>query len=228
MNDDSLANAYLSASGLDCELVRLKELGTESFANSLKIFQASLSQVSDLASNIVITPALQEALDSLVSSIGAATSDSIISSCKSMIEELAKFSSGISEDYVTLDKPEITELELPDSIALPIGNKRIRMSTSIFIAIISSILLPILFHLSDTIVNLYQSSAEVRNEQKRLEIEQEKNDLIRERNQIYKQCLDAFESLDVSHSSQSETIESWKESLPVIDSYPEESELNHH
>lgn len=221
MNTDSLANSYLNTSGFNQEIAKLGSLGTKSFASSLKTFQASLVQMSSLSSNFVITSELQEALGSLVSTANSLISESVISASKSFIEELASSSPDLSDDYVTFNKPEIIELTLPDSIAIPLGNKRIRMSTSIFIAIISTILLPILFHLSDSIVNLHQSVIEAENEQKRLELEQERNDLLYEGNQLYKQWLDAFQSLDSSHSSQSESIELLKESLPPIDSHLE-------
>lgn len=182
-----------------------------------------------MASDITFTPELQKALDSLISSIGSTSSQSLASVISSALLDFAKSSDACfsaSEDFVTLNKPEIKELTVPETIAVPIGNKRIRMSTNMLIAIIGSILLPLFFHLTDTIISLHQSAAETKLEQQRLEIEQERNNLIRERNELYKQCYNLFQSLDSSQSSQSESIESWKESLPPIDLCPEEFDSN--
>lgn len=192
----------------------LESLGSKAFAESQKAFEISIESIKNLASTPTILSEMQTSLES------------VISANKSIINELATSSPASIEDYVTLNKPETGELTIPETIALPIGNKRIRMSTNVFIAIIGSILLPLLFHISDTIVNLYQSAAEAKTEQQRLDIQQERNDLIREGNLFYKQCYDALQSLDSSHSSHSETIESWKESLPAIDLSPGESDSN--
>lgn len=238
MNNTSLADSYLKLSGLDSALSKLvsefaatqfQSLGANSLKNSLDIFQSSLSSISQLASDITFTPELQKALDSLISSIGSTSSQSLASVISSALFDFAKSSDACfsaSEDFVTLNKPEIKELTVPETIAVPIGNKRIRMSTNMLIAIIGSILLPLFFHLTDTIISLHQSAAETKLEQQRLEIEQERNNLIRERNELYKQCYNLFQSLDSSQSSQSESIESWKESLPPIDLCPEEFDSN--
>mgnify|MGYP000853638679 CR=1 FL=1 len=234
MNNTSLADSYLKLSGLDsalsklasdCATVQLQRLGANSLKNSLDIFQSSLSAISQLASDITVTPELQKALDSLVSSIGSTTSQSLASVISNALLDFSNSSNACfsdSEDFVTLNEPEIKEFTVPETIAVPIGNKRIRISTNILIAIIGSVLLPLFFHLTDTIISLQQSAAETKLEQQRLEIEQERNDLIHERNELYKQCYDLFQSLDSSQSSQSEAIESWKESLPPIDLCPEE------
>lgn len=238
MNNTSLADSYLKLSGLDSALsksvsefaaAQLQSLGANSLKNSLDIFQSSLSSISQLASDIAFTPELQKALDSLVSSIGSTTSQSLASVISNALLDFSNSSNvcfSDSEDFVTLNEPEIKEFTVPETIAAPIGNKRIRISTNILIAIIGSILLPLFFHLTDTIISLQQSAAETKLEQQRLKIEQDRNDLIHERNELYKQCYDLFQSLDSSQSSQSEAIESWKESLPPIDLCPEEFDSN--
>ena len=42
-----------------------------------------------------------------------------------------------NEDYVTLDKDSIETFEIPESIAIPLGKYRVKMSTDVFISIIS-------------------------------------------------------------------------------------------
>ena len=60
--DNSLSNAYLAASGLDHDISKLGELGAKIALNA---FEASLSQISRLASGIVITPELQKSMNAL-------------------------------------------------------------------------------------------------------------------------------------------------------------------
>ena len=68
MNNTSLADSYLKLSGLDSALsklvsefaaAQLQSLGANSLKNSLDIFQSSLSAISQLASDITVTPELQ-------------------------------------------------------------------------------------------------------------------------------------------------------------------------
>lgn len=71
MNNTSLADSYLKLSGLDSALsklvseftaAQLQSLGTNSLKNSLDIFRSSLSSISQLASDITITPELQKSI----------------------------------------------------------------------------------------------------------------------------------------------------------------------
>lgn len=59
-----------------------------------------------------------------------------------------------NEDYVTLDKDSIETFEIPESIAIPLGKYRVKMSTDVFISIISLLVSIIL----STSIALYQSS----------------------------------------------------------------------
>ena len=114
MNNTSLADSYLKLSGLDSALsklvseftaAQLQSLGANSLKNSLDIFQSSLSSISQLASDITFTPELQKALDSLISSIGSTSSQSLASVISSALLDFAKSSDACfsaSEDFVTL------------------------------------------------------------------------------------------------------------------------------
>lgn len=238
MANDSLANSYLDLSGLnsalsklasDCAAAQLQSLGANSLKASLDIFQSSLVSISQLASDITITPERLESFNSFISSLGSTSSQSLTSVISNALVNFSNSSDTYlsdSEDFVTLNEPEIKEFTIPETIAIPIGNKRIKMSTNMLISIVGSILLPFLLWLNTTIINLHQSAAETKLEQQRLEIEQERNELIRQGNDIYKQCYDILQSVDSSQSSQSETIESWKESLPAADLSPEEADSN--
>ena len=45
-----------------------------------------------------------------------------------------------ADDYVIVDEPVAKTYEIPDSIAIPIGSQRVKLSTSLFFAIIQTIL----------------------------------------------------------------------------------------
>ena len=129
------------------------------------------------------------------------------------------------EDFVTCDEPPVKEWNIPDTIAIPIGHNRIRMKTDIFIAILGGILVPMFLWIAGQIVDLNDAHAKAQTESQRLEIEQERNDLLREHNQLFSQYIEFLISTDTSSSSESERIEHLKESLPKPDSAPIASDL---
>ena len=129
------------------------------------------------------------------------------------------------DDFVTFNEEPIQEWNIPDTIAIPVGNKRIRMKTDMFISILSSIILPIFFWVSGLIVDLHDAYLKAETESQRLEIEQERNDLIRESNHLFSQYIDILMSTDTSNSSEADEIEKWKESLPKPDSVPTTADL---
>lgn len=127
------------------------------------------------------------------------------------------------EDYVTADETTIREWNIPDTIAVPIGHHRIRMRTDIFVTILSSIVIPILFGIAGQIVDLHEAYINAKTETQRIEVERERNNLIQENNRLLSQCLNLLNSTDASNSSESDQIESWKEGLPEVVSDPSAS-----
>ena len=128
------------------------------------------------------------------------------------------------EDYITTDEAPIKEWNIPDTIAIPIPNHRIRMRTDIFISILGGIVVPIFLWIAGQIVDLHKAYINAKVETKRIELEQERNNLIRENNRLLGQCLDLLNSIDTSNSSEAEQIESWKEGLPEAASVPSASD----
>ena len=75
-----------------------------------------------------------------------------------------------SETYVIVDESSVEEFELPDSVALPIGNKRVKIKTEIIISLVG----PLLYHLSHSSkVNITRETLEA--EQQYYESKLEKN-----------------------------------------------------
>ena len=70
---------------------------------------------------------------------------------------------------------------------------------------------------SNVLLGLHQSYIDAQTEEKRIQIEEERNDLLKEHNQLLDLYINTLQSIDTSHSSQAETIESLKENLPKED-----------
>lgn len=151
--------------------------------------------------------------------------DTIVSAVSSALKSLDSSEDFPEDDYVTIDETPIKEWEIPDTIAIPIGHNRIRMKTDIFIVFIGSIVIPLIFNLAGLIVDLSAAISESQNETYRIELEEERNTLINESNQLFNKYLDILDSTDASDSSKADQIESWKESLPKPDSAPVTSDL---
>ena len=144
---------------------------------------------------------------------------------KTTLETLNNSSSFSEEDFITFNETPIKEWNIPDSVAIPVGNNRVRIKTDLFIAILSGIFVPIFLWFAGQIVDLNDVHAKAQTESQRLEIEQERNDLLRENNQLFNQYIDLLMSADTSNSSEAEQIEHLKESLPKPDSAPIASDL---
>lgn len=184
-----------------------------SFTYSGKAFQAMVKKLDtsmSLYRNILNSDYFTNLLDSYNRIFN--------SQCESSDEKNTVYEE--ENDYVIVDEAPIKEWIVPDTIAIPIGHNRICMKTDIFIALIGSIILPLIFGIAGLIVDLSTASAETENESKRIEIEEERNELIEESNQLFSRYLDIIDSTDVSNSSKADLIESWKESLPRPDSVP--------
>lgn len=216
----------------------LKNLFTESMGQVLEsykklssVYLESLTAATPLKSPLAESTA--QILESVrkVSSYLDFSSEKIIfpdlsSIDKEVFEVLDKESNFSDNDVVTFDEGPIQEWNIPETVAIPAGNKRIRMKTDIFIAILSGIIFPMLFWVSGLIVDLHDAYLKAETESQRLEIEQERNDLIRESNHLFSQYIDILMSTDTSNSSEADEIEKWKESLPKPDSVPITADLN--
>lgn len=161
-------------------------------------------------------------LSSITKNLGSLN---IASLGETVLETLNDSTSFPEDDFITCDEAPVKVWNIPDYIAIPVGNNRIRMKTDIFIAILSGILVPIFLWIAGQIVDLNDAHAKAQTESQRLEIEQERNDLLREHNQLFSQYIELLISTDTSSSSEAEQIEHLKESLPKPDSAPIASDL---
>lgn len=154
MNNTSLADSYLKLSGLDSALsklvsefaaTQLQSLGANSLKNSLDIFQSSLSSISQLASDITITPELQKALDSLISSIGSSVSSTTISAGKNAVKEILAIRTEVQPEstsdaeYVIIDNSIISDFDNATD-TFPIDSKHSKMTFDRFLNLLNTVI----------------------------------------------------------------------------------------
>ena len=150
MNNTSLADSYLKLSGLDSALsklvsefaaAQLQSLGANSLKNSLDIFQSSLSAISQLASDITITPELQKALDSLISSIGSSVSSTTISAGKEILAIRTEVQPESTSDaeYVIIDNSIISDFDNATD-TFPVDSKHSKITFDRFLSLLNTVL----------------------------------------------------------------------------------------
>lgn len=246
MKNDSLSNTYLALLKLNTTCNGIDKISNPStnqeiIANlTAKTAEEVRSHMIQVMSNFLSTYAdhlCTVAVSSISSSISAAIgnlalsmnheiSSQVVAAVTNYLKEMANTSSksdsaslsNFDDDYVEVNESSIKEFQIPESLVKPASENRVKISTKLFVTIFGTFILPILLQFSGIFVDLQQSAAEAKTEEKRIEIEQEQNDLLREQNRLLKICSDVLSSIDTSHSSQAETIESLKKSLPKEDS----------
>lgn len=107
-----------------------------------------------------------------------------------------------NDDFVIVDEDAIKTYELPDSVCIPLGNCRIKLPTSIFIAIIGIIV--------TIFIPISQSLSSSKSAKQQLEIEQTQAKLLKFQNDTLQQLL---HNVDVSFSSEAEAIRELKEAV---------------
>lgn len=186
----------------DIAIEKLSKLNTPNIAETLfPAVEEFIIQLEDLAKMQTISSSIENLTFSyhassptkgivesaaevaqLLGDIGLNTS--VISESASSIaltlEKLSSSSDCPDDDYVTIAEDPIKEFNVPDTVAIRLGNNRIRMRTDIFISLIG-ILISIIIALSGS-----------------------GNQQVQEQNQI---LYDILESIDSSNSSQKEYFE---------------------
>ena len=211
MSNTSLTDSYLNLSGLnsalskfasECTNAQLQCLGVNFQKKSLDIFQSSLSVVSNLASDFVITPELQEAMDSLISSIGSSVSPAAISAIKSAVKETLSARTEIQPEstsdteYVIVENSIVSDFDNATN-TFPVDSKHSKMTFDRFLNLLNTVIAIITL-----IVTLRPSATE-----------QEQLALQRTEVQILSEIL---ESTKASNATTSEQLDTLKESVDTI------------
>ena len=214
MSNTSLTDSYLNLSGLnsalskfasECTNAQLQCLGVNFQKKSLDIFQSSLSVVSNLASDFVITPELQEAMDSLISSIGSSVSPAAISTIKSAVKETLSARTEIQPEstsdteYVIVENSIVSDFDNTTN-TFPVDSKHSKMTFDRFLNLLNTVIAIIAL-----IVTLRPSAPE-----------QEQLALQRTEVQILSEIL---ENTKASNATTSEQLDTLKESVDEMNSH---------
>ncbi len=111
-----------------------------------------------------------------------------------------------SEDFVIIDEHALHETKIPDQFVIPLGNHRIKISTSLFVTFLG-IVASIIITICMTFAGNQHLNAEIQKQNQILLYEYQA--LIEENQVLY----DMLDSVDTSESSLTDLINSWKESV---------------
>lgn len=168
--------------------------------------------VSNLASDFVITPELQEAMDSLISSIGSSVSPAAISAIKSAVKETLSARTEIQPEstsdteYVIVENSIVSDFDNATN-TFPVDSKHSKMTFDRFLNLLNTVIAIITL-----IVTLRPSATE-----------QEQLALQRTEVQILSEIL---ESTKASNATTSEQLDTLKESVDTIQKEISESKNN--
>ena len=202
----------------------------EAYKKLMEGYRTTLIQFSKQITDSFTTPSLQAGIAEFSSSIYESTQRAMEVSNKAIMQKFlnsAAFRETYEnycepdtedDDYVVMEESVAKEYDFPETLAIPVGEKRVRISTDQFLTIFGSIIIPILFQFAGILLDLHQSQLDAQTEEKRIQIEEERNNLLKEQNQLLDLYINTLQSIDTSHSSQAETIESLKKTLPKEDS----------
>lgn len=174
-----------------------KSLMFKDFSKAIKVFDSIFSRqaIIDIAKGI------NETFSDI-----AKINDSVSSVSESSTYDNA-------EDYVIIESPP-KEFEIPDSIAIPAGNKRIRIKTEFLV----TILLSIFFGLAGLMQTRYYGQKSLESEKQyykdQLQAKQDENQILH----------DFLNSIDASESSQSDSINELVQSIEVLNECLQSSE----
>ena len=180
----------------------IKQFSSE-FTPRIDAFMITLSERVES----MFTPELISCLSNIAKSTSGISE--IIKQSATAFSSMADYPiNGDFDDYITVDEHPIKDLEIPETLAIPIGHNRVRIKTDVFI----NFLITIIFALLTFAVSTYQGYENAESQER---FQEEQLQLDRERNQTLNKIL---ESVDASNSSQSEAIEELKASFQYVDS----------
>lgn len=188
----SVASDFSKAISFDL-LNQFADLSKQFSSDYAPVISAVFKELSDNMASI--TPELI----SFISNIENGVSDlsDIVNSSATAFSSLADYHiSDDSEDYVILNETPVRELNVPENITIAVGHNRVRMSTSIFIALITFVIASFI-GIASFIADRIEFDSNSEDTAQLLEYEREQTSYLRE----------IFNSLDTSNSSQKEFLE---------------------
>ncbi|MBN2930333.1 MAG: hypothetical protein JTJ12_23620 [Eubacterium sp.] len=195
--------ASISSHGMD---VMIEEMAKPFASLSQEWFDSLAPVMSAFSSNITKKMSESFNIDGIAYSM--TQSFNIDGIAHSITGELSEsICSSLDNDYVILDKSLVETYEIPESLAIPLGKYRVKMSTDVFISIIS-LLVSIILSIS---IALYQSNqGPTESETQQIQLDETQNVLLQTQNQL---LYDLLHSIDTSSSTESESLQSLKKEV---------------
>lgn len=187
----SVASDFSKAISFDL-LNQFADLSKQFSSDYAPVISAVFKELSDNMASI--TPELI----SFISNIENGVSDlsDIVNSSATAFSSLADYHTSDDSDYVILNETPIRELNVPEKITIAVGHNRVRMSTSIFITLITFVIASFI-GIASFIADRIEFNSNAEDTAQLLEYEREQTFYLRE----------IFNSLDTSNSSQKEFLE---------------------
>lgn len=171
-------------------------------------FQTPLIQLQKQIADSFTVPNLQAAVAEFSSSIYESTQRAMEVSNKAIMQKFLNsaafreayenYCEPVSEDddYVVMEESVVKEYDFPETLAIPVGKNRVRIKTSIFIALIGVIF---------SLISILRPSSDA-----------QMLSLLKEQNRILSEVLENTES---SNSATAKELEAIKEALSESNSY---------
>lgn len=189
-------------------------LGSTQIAYSTTGFTKTFESINVITSQISqIMEPLFPVLNEFSKSISPKVSE-IYSTCTAILNNIGNSPDAENYDYVEIDECIANEIELPESIRIPVGNKKIKVRTDLFITIVLSIVCAIA-------PMLYSINQDAKDSRTNAYYEEKRIDAINEQSFLLKEIL---ESVNASNSTQEESISTLKEYAQFQELVYQESE----
>lgn len=192
---DIMCSAELSVSKTEAIISDIISAFAQSFPDTINSTKTLVSSMAD---------AFSEITDAQISAIS-----NLVSSMASVFENFHNSSNSLEDDFVIADQKLTKEFEIPDTIAVPIGHKRVRIKTELFLSILISIFFGLVGCIQTGLNNQQSIKSEKNYQDSLLQIEEERNQIIH----------DFLDSIDLSSSSQSDSIDSVLKSIECLTDY---------
>lgn len=193
--------------------------------------QTGLKILNDVIPNATVSPSCFATAEHLSAAIAASLKASGFSD---ILESMPKLDPSVTsdekvqssdvlsnDDYVIIDEKPIKEWEIPDTLAIPIGHNKIRIKTEILVSLLLTIFFGLISFIQTEYYERKSSDSEQEYQKTKLLIEEERN----------QKFQDFLNSIDLSNSSQSTSInnliraiESLNNSLQDSEKIPQETD----
>lgn len=208
--DDSALSAFHEASVLASKFVNPAVL--EFAQNVMKSPMAEFIENNHILSSVLDRPGMETIAGSQILkdagiqvNVGASINELFSERIKSSFSEVKQSDVSSDSDYVTVPDSTVKEICVPETIAIPIGNHRVRIRTDLFISI-----LLVLIELTVNLLLSFVPQSASQPDEEQIKYHQAQEVIQQWQNHS---ILELLRDIDTSVSSQAEYLQELKESL---------------